>query len=170
MMEKLGPQEGGEQPRPEDLPEWAKNMSPEQLDQLRRAFEGMDPEQLRKAMERMQPGKGEPREGRDGEEGSEGGPEGSGPGDKRKAGDGVGDHGIEKLDVEGKDSGKGERDPNSKEEPLDPDKARNEKAGRDLTGREGTSEGVNRLDDIERLPRKYREAAKKYFEKDPKSK
>ena len=48
---------------------------------------------------------------------------------------------------------------------LDPEKAREEKARRDASGREATSRGVDTRNDTDHLPRRYREAARKYFER-----
>jgi hypothetical protein len=67
--------------------------------------------------------------------------------------------------VETTDTGRGKRDPDAEENELDPTKAGDETANRNETGREGASKGVNTRDDQSHLPRRFREAARKYFER-----
>jgi hypothetical protein len=49
---------------------------------------------------------------------------------------------------------------------LDPDSARDESAARKDRDRESTSRGIDTSGDIDRLPRRYQEAARRYFERD----
>ena len=67
--------------------------------------------------------------------------------------------------VDSKNTGEGELDPDSKEEKLDPNKATDENAGRDLSGNRSDSNSLNTREDQNRLPRRYQNAARKYFER-----
>lgn len=146
----------GEAPAgPEQIPEWAKQAVP---DEWKQAWE-----QAGRA--------GKPQEGGR-EKGS--GDRGEGKGDSTAggAGDKAGSGSSKPVEGGGKeegvdttDTGQGEKDPNKDSERLDPSKAGDEKAVRDGTGRASESRGTNIRDEEERLPRRYREAARKYFER-----
>ncbi|MCF6227267.1 MAG: hypothetical protein L3J82_01210 [Planctomycetes bacterium] len=73
--------------------------------------------------------------------------------------------GGSKEGVDSKNTGEGEIDPDSKEEKLDPNKATDENAGRDLSGNRSDSNSLNTREDQNRLPRRYQNAARKYFER-----
>ncbi|MHC4840854.1 MAG: hypothetical protein ACYTDT_07795 [Planctomycetota bacterium] len=73
--------------------------------------------------------------------------------------------GGEEVGVDTTDTGEGTKDPDAKEEELDPNKATDEKAGRDTTGNKSDSKSINTREDRARLPRKYKDAARKYFER-----
>lgn len=152
---------------PDEIPEWAREFAEEALKQQWQ-------EQARREAERRQGGeRGEPREGgqggeaREGREGGEGG-EGS---EGREGGERTGDP-TRTIDGEGgkegidsKDTGGGDKDPEKDPKRLDPSKAGDERANRDETGRESGSKGINTRQDEETLPRRYRDAARKYFER-----
>jgi hypothetical protein len=72
---------------------------------------------------------------------------------------------VRKEGVDVKDTGKGEKDPDAERKELDAKKAAEEKAAREATGRKGTSDDVNTKEELDRLPRRYRDAARKYFER-----
>ncbi|MBE7491468.1 MAG: hypothetical protein HS108_06905 [Planctomycetes bacterium] len=100
-------------------------------------------------------------------EGRDGGPDTRGGGhspNTREPTRGVDGHGT-REGVDTRDTGQGDKDPGGKPERLDPDKAKDERARREATGAEGTGTGVNTKEEEERLPRRYRETARKYFER-----
>ena len=72
---------------------------------------------------------------------------------------------VRKEGVDVKDTGKGEKDPDAERKELDAKKAAEEKAAREATGRKGTGDDVNTKEELDRLPRRYRDAARKYFER-----
>jgi hypothetical protein len=72
---------------------------------------------------------------------------------------------VRKVGVDVKDTGRGEKDPDAERKELDAKKAAEEKAAREATGRKGTSDDVNTKEELDRLPRRYRDAARKYFER-----
>jgi hypothetical protein len=146
----------GEQPAgPDQVPEWAKQAVPEEWKQ---AWE-------QAGKEGRKPGQGtggQQGEGGNGKQGSDGnGGGGNKTGDPTKPIDGGG----KEEGVETGDTGQGEKDPDKDPERLDPNKAGDEKARRDGTGRSSDSSGINTRDEEERLPRRYRDAARKYFER-----
>lgn len=157
MVKRMGE---GESPGPEEIPEWAKEAVPDEwVEEWAKAE--------REGREGGNSG-GKPENGNSKGEGTEGegGTEGSGEGGK--SGDGSTkpvDEGGKEEGVDTSDTGEGEKDPDAKEETLDPNKARDEKASRDKTGRDSDSKGINTRDEEERLPRRYRDAARKYFER-----
>lgn len=124
---------------------------------------------------------GQPGEGKIGPDGKPidggGGKEGTGKDGTGKDGGGSGETKIgpdgkpidpkagnpEGVDV--KDTGKGEKDPDAAKKELDAKKAAEEKAAREATGRKGTGDDVNTKEELDRLPRRYRDAARKYFER-----
>lgn len=134
-------QQEGRTPGEDGIPEWAKGAVPEELRQQW--------EQARREGQSGQPG-------RDGQGGSSKGKEGS-----SRVIDGQG----KEAGVDTADTGRGEKDPDGELTELDPEKAAEEKARREATGRDGTSRGVDTRNDTESLPRRYREAARKYFER-----
>ncbi|MBX3460678.1 MAG: hypothetical protein KF696_12065 [Planctomycetes bacterium] len=142
-------QQEGRTPGEEGVPDWAKGAIPEEL---RKQWE--------EARGRRGPGRdGEGGEGRKGEGGGE---------DSRNGGTGKPreiEGGGTEAGVDTKDTGRGEKDPDGEMTELDPEKAREEKARRDASGREATSRGVDTRNDTDHLPRRYREAARKYFER-----
>lgn len=147
----------GERPAgPEEVPEWAKDAVPEEWKQAweQAGKEGRKPGQSAGS----QQGGGE--NGKEGSNGGGGAGEGK-TGDPTKAIDGGG----KEEGVETGDTGQGEKDPNKDPERLDPNKAGDEKAWREGTGRASDSSGINTRDEEERLPRRYRDAARKYFER-----
>ncbi len=73
--------------------------------------------------------------------------------------------GGERAGVETPDTGRGEKDDQSDPQRLDPEKAGDEAAGRDLSGRQSQSSGVNTRSSHEQLPRRFRDAARRYFER-----
>lgn len=138
---------------PEEAPEWAKDAVPESL---REAWA----EEMRA---RGMPGAGEDPAGNrgGGTDPSEGGGHAGGEGTTRE------------VDAEGReegvdmsDTGQGDKDPDTEARELNPDKAGDENVRRGLTGRDGSSSGINTRDEEERLPRRFRDAARKYFERD----
>jgi len=147
----------GERPTgPDQVPEWARQAMPEDWKQ--------DWKQAGK--EGREPGKGTGSRQGSGEDGREGPDGGKGAGEG-KTGDPtrpVEGGGIEEG-VETSDTGQGEKDPDKDPERLDPNKAGDEKARREGSGRSAESSGLNTRDEEERLPRRYREAARKYFER-----
>ncbi|MCA8913762.1 MAG: hypothetical protein KDB90_00020 [Planctomycetes bacterium] len=161
MLKKLP--EGAEAPGPDQIPEWAKDAIPEEI---RKEWEGN--------------GRGEnPGEKSDGQGHSSGNNGGEGDDEKGKVpaggkgGDDTGTHVIKPIEGEGTkegvdttDTGQGKKDPDKDPEKLDPKKAAEEKARREATGRKSDSSGINTRDEEERLPRRYRDAARKYFERD----
>lgn len=147
----------GERPTgPDQVPEWARQAMPEDWKQAwKQAGE-----------EGREPGKGTGSRQGSGEDGREGPDGGKGAGEG-KTGDPtrpVEGGGIEEG-VETSDTGQGEKDPDKDPERLDPNKAGDEKARREGSGRSAESSGLNTRDEEERLPRRYREAARKYFER-----
>lgn len=72
---------------------------------------------------------------------------------------------VRKEGVDVKDTGKGEKDPDAERKELDAKKAAEERAKREATGRKGTGDDVNTKEELDRLPRRYRDAARKYFER-----
>jgi hypothetical protein len=115
-----------------------------------------------------QPGQaGQPGAGGSEQSGGNGGPGTDGGGSVKNGGDPTkpvdGGQGPEGVDTQ--DTGKGKRNPDGQEERLDPTKAKDEKATRGVTGAEGTGKGVNTREEEERLPRRYRETARKYFDR-----
>ncbi len=172
---------------PEDVPDWVKKAMED------KEWQEIAKELAKKAAERKgDPGdageEGQPGEGKEGKpgEGKEGQPgEGkTGPDGKPFEGDGSGKDGggsgetkvgpdgkpidpktgkPEGVDV--KDTGKGEKDPDALKKELDAKKAAEEKAAREATGRKGTGDDVNTKEELDRLPRRYRDAARKYFER-----
>jgi hypothetical protein len=152
MVKKMGEQ--GQPSGPQEIPEWAKDAVPE--------------EWAREWAKTEKPG-GENRGTGGGERdpSSEGDKAGGGKGGKANGGDPtkpVDGNGKEEG-VDTTDTGEGDKDPDAKEERLDPNKAGDEKANRDTTGRSSDSSGINTRDEEERLPRRYRDAARKYFER-----
>lgn len=140
---------------PEEVPEWARNMVPPEWEEAWR----------QSGNERA--GNGPARGDREGTEG------GSGPGRSENDPDSPNQDPGREIGGEGKkegvdtsDTGDGEKDPEKDPERLDPNKAGSETAARGTTGRDGTSKGINTRDEDERLPRRYRDAARKYFERD----
>lgn len=75
----------------------------------------------------------------------------------------VGPSRTAQVDVEG-DSGR-EDDPDAEPQELDPNKAREESTGREASGRDATSRGIGAEDDTDRLPRRFRTAARLYFDR-----
>ena len=154
MVKKMGAE--GQPSGPQEVPEWAKEAVPEEW-----------------AKEWAEAEKAE----REGSSGNKGDPKNPGEDEGDKAGGGVGgksnsgdptkpvEGGGKEEGVDTTDTGEGDKDPNAKEERLDPTKAGDEKAGRDTTGRNSDSKGINTRDEEERLPRRYRDAARKYFER-----
>ncbi|MBZ0135649.1 MAG: hypothetical protein K8I27_04655 [Planctomycetes bacterium] len=142
----------GEAPAgPEQVPEWARDMIPPEWEQAWK--------------DAAQSKGGGAREGEGNGEG-EGRGKGKGEGNPDKdLGRKVDGEGI-KEGVDTVDTGEGEKDPDKDPERLDTDKAKEEEARRNKTGRDGTSSGINTRDEEERLPRRYRDAARKYFERD----
>jgi hypothetical protein len=152
LVKKMGEQ--GQPSGPQEIPEWAKEAVPE--------------EWAREWAKSEQPG-GETRGTGGGERdpnGEEGKAEG-GKGGKSNGGDPTKpvEGGGKEEGVDTTDTGEGDKDPNAKEERLDSNKAGDEKANRDATGRSSDSSGINTRDEEERLPRRYRDAARKYFER-----
>lgn len=148
-------QEQGQPMQPGEVPDWV---------------EGAMPKEWKDAARNGQPRQGSGQEGKDGGQGSST-QQGSGEG---KEGGGTGGTGKTLRPVDGEankegldstDTGQGEKNPEGKEERLDPNKAKDETARRGTTGNEGTSQGVNTKEEEERLPRRYRETARKYFER-----
>ena len=158
-------EEGNMPEGPDGVPEYAKNLIPEDV---KEAWE----------QERMGNSPGEGRQPTENGEGSgnsssSGSEGGSGPGRNENDPDSPDKDPGRKIDGDGtkegvdtKDTGEGEKDPDKEAERLDPDKAKDEEAWRTKTGRDGTSKGINTRDEEERLPRRYRDAARKYFERD----
>lgn len=169
-------QAGDPQIGPEDVPDW-----------VRKAMEDPQWQEIaRKLAEKAAARKGEtgpgaePKDGgRDGKDGARAdgrgkdgnpadgtGKDGGGGGEAR-GGDGttVEPGEVRKEGVEVKDTGKGEKDPDSERKELDAKRAAEEKAAREATGRKGSSDDVNTREELDRLPRRYRDAAKKYFER-----
>ncbi len=147
--------EEGRQPGEQGIPEWAKDAVPEELlkqwQEARKAESGTP----------SGDGKESGQKGRKGDQsGSDGGGHAKGNGGKSPEIDGGKDVGVETTDT-----GKGEKDPDSEENELDPEKAKAEAARREASGRDASSKGVNTRDDNENLPRRYRDAARKYFER-----
>lgn len=134
-------QQEGRTPGEGGIPEWAKDAVPEELRQQW--------EEARRQNQAGQPG-------RDGEGGNGGRKEGT----SREV-----EGGGKEAGVDTADTGRGEKDPDGELTELDPEKAAEEKARREATGRDGTSRGVDTRNDTESLPRRYREAARKYFER-----
>jgi hypothetical protein len=64
------------------------------------------------------------------------------------------------------ETGQGRRPPGDEAIELDPRAAGDETARRAQTGRESTSRGVDTSGDLERLPRRYHGAVRRYFERD----
>lgn len=147
----------GERPTgPDQVPEWARQAMPEDWKQAWKQA----------GKEGREPGKGTGSRQGSGEDGREGPDGGKGAGEG-KTGDPtrpVEGGGIEEG-VETSDTGQGEKDPDKDPERLDPNKAGDEKARREGSGRSAESSGLNTRDEEERLPRRYREAARKYFER-----
>lgn len=147
----------GERPTgPDQVPEWARQAMPEDWKQAWKQA----------GKEGREPGKGTGSRQGSGEDGGEGPDGGKGAGEG-KTGDPtrpVEGGGIEEG-VETSDTGQGEKDPDKDPERLDPNKAGDEKARREGSGRSAESSGLNTRDEEERLPRRYREAARKYFER-----
>jgi len=170
MVEKA--KREGSEIRPEDVPQWVKDAVGDELKKMageKRPGEGKPGE--------GKPGEGKPGEGKPGEgKPGEGKPEGSGnpdgstgkdTGHKPNDGSTKPIEGAEgrKEGVDTQDTGKGEKDPNGEKKDLDLKKAAEEKAAREMTGRKGGSEDINTKEELDRLPRRYRDAARKYFER-----
>lgn len=157
-----GKQPGETPAGPQEVPEWAKEAVPEEWKQAWKEA----------AEDAAREGNGKSGTGRNGEGGPEEGEEGNGEGGKGNGRDGEHEAGTGKEIEGGKeggvdttDTGEGEKDPNKDPEKLDPRKAAEEKAWREKTGKESSSGGINTRDEEERLPRRYRDAARKYFER-----
>lgn len=149
---------------PDEIPEWAREFAEEAMkqqwaEQAKREAEKRNGERTGNGE-----GTGEPGEGKG--EGGEG--EGTGKnGESNPTGEPtreVGGEGKEEG-IDSKDTGKGEKDPDKDPNRLDPKKAAEEKAARESTGRESGSHGLNTREEEETLPRRYRDAARKYFER-----
>ncbi|MCA8911327.1 MAG: hypothetical protein KDB82_06460 [Planctomycetes bacterium] len=146
-----GQQPGG----PQEVPEWAKDAVPEEWKQ---AWKEAQQEAGREGGKSGANGEGDREEG-----------DGPGKGGKNKGDPKTGDpkeiEGGKEEGVDSTDTGEGEKDPNKDPEKLDTEKARKEKAWREGTGNKSDSGGINTRDEEERLPRRYRDAARKYFER-----
>ncbi|MCC6465284.1 MAG: hypothetical protein IT463_08100 [Planctomycetes bacterium] len=145
---------------PGEMPEWGDPKIPEEW---RKAAEA----EARARRERT----GEGRPGREGEGGrgtpgggtgteGDGGPGGTGNGHSREVATPGTEGGVDTTDT-----GQGGKDPNGKPEELDPTKAGHERATREAGTRSGSSGGLNTRDEEEQLPRRFRDAARKYFER-----
>lgn len=150
----------GTQIDPGEVPEWVKEAMPKEWKEGQGGKEGQPNGQGGK--EGQQGGKEAGNQGgKEGGEGTEGGGHKPNGGEGTKPIEGEGN----KEGVDTKDTGQGEKNPDGKEERLDPNKAKDETAKRGTTGNEGTSKGVNTKEEEERLPRRYRDTARKYFER-----
>ncbi|MCB9895205.1 MAG: hypothetical protein H6839_12195 [Planctomycetes bacterium] len=153
--------EGAEAPGPDQIPEWAKDAVPEEMKKAWQEARGSGNDN-RDGAGKIKGANDNPRPD-DVEEGNGGGKGGKGTGgETARPVDGEGKEGG----VDSTDTGQGDKDPNKDPEHLDPTKAGGEKATRDATGRKSSSSGINTRDEEERLPRRYRDAARKYFERD----
>jgi len=159
-------QQDGKPMEPGEVPEWVEKEMPKEWKESANG----EPKGSQKGGK--EGGKESGKEGQPGEGGKEGGKESGkegteGGGHKPNGGENTkpidGEDNKEGIDL--KDTGQGEKDPDAKDEKLDPNKAKDEKATRESTGKEGTSKGVNTKEEEERLPRRYRETARKYFER-----
>jgi hypothetical protein len=156
LVKKMGEQ--GQPSGPQEIPEWAKEAVPEEWAREWAKTEKPGGETRGTGGGERDPNDPNSKEG----EGAGGGKGGkSNGGDPTKPVDGNG----KEEGVDTTDTGEGDKDPNAKEERLDPNKAGDEKANRDATGRSSDSSGINTRDEEERLPRRYRDAARKYFER-----
>ena len=158
----------------EGLEELAKRMAenydqdaPENADQLPEWARDAVPAEMLEAWEKAARESGRPSREGSGRDGQAPGRDGSGgTGERTDTGKTNPEIGEGKTEgVDSKDTGQGEKDPDKDPERLDPNKAGDETAKRDTTGREGDSSGINTRTDEERLPRRYRDAARKYFER-----
>jgi hypothetical protein len=159
IVKKMGEGQAG---GPQEIPEWAKDAVPEEWVKEWQEAERAGHDNDESGRENGNGGSNGNGERRDGE-----GTEGGGKGGKPEGGGSTKpvDEGGKEEGVDTGDTGEGEKDPNAKEEKLDPNKARDEKANREKTGRDSDSKGINTRDEEERLPRRYRDAARKYFER-----
>ncbi|MCA8936026.1 MAG: hypothetical protein KDB68_07455 [Planctomycetes bacterium] len=159
MVEGMQP---GEMPEgPQEVPEWAKDAVPEDWKQ---AWEEAANEQSRQG-EGSREGSGKAEGKGDGEGSQDGEGEGGSGKTDPKNGKSPDIEGGKEEGVDTSDTGEGEKDPDKNPETLDPKKAAEEKAWREKTGNSSNSSGINTRDEEERLPRRYREAARKYFER-----
>lgn len=152
---------------PDEVPQWVEKALPQEWKDLARKGDNQGKEGSGKDGSGKEgsakEGSGKESTGKEGagKEGTEGGGHKPNNGESTKPINGEG----AKEGVDTTDTGQGKKDPDSKEETLDPRKAAEEKARREAGGAEGTGKGINTKEEEERLPRRYRETARKYFER-----
>ena len=163
MVERA--KQDGKPINPDEVPQWVEKAIPQEWKDMARKKESQGKEGMGKdGTGKEGTGEGTGKEGKGegtGKEGTEGGGHkpNNGEGTKPINGDGS------KEGVDTTDTGQGKKDPDAKDETLDPRKAAEEKARREASGAEGTGKGINTKEEEERLPRRYRETARKYFER-----
>lgn len=140
-------------------------------------FEGLE-EMARRAFERAQANGGEPSEGsspewarghapeevqRAWQEGRSTDSGGHSPNRRNAAHGDVGPGRTAQVDVAA--DSRGEKDPDAEKQALDPNKAAEESASREASGRNATSRGIGAEAETDRLPRRFRSAARLYFDR-----